>query len=141
MTVRQRETDRSYLRFWTTVNETRTDDKPFVLYIDSGEEHTVVVQRRVDVYMLYPTKRLSYTGRKEVAEVAEDLLYVEGNLCQCGSRGPGRHAAFFAPEDVQLIGHGTGLRVADLSRLKFIFINLSADLTEPSYRLTVRRAG
>jgi hypothetical protein len=65
------------------------------------------------------------------------------NSCQCGSRlrGPSRHAAFFAPKDEQLVGHGAGLRVAELSRLEFIFINLSADLAEPSYCLTALRAG
>ena len=62
------------------------------------------------------------------------------NSCQCGSgsRGPG---AFIAPKDIQLVGHGAGLRVADLSRLKFIFINLSADLAESGYRLTALWAG
>lgn len=69
------------------------------------------------------------------------------NSCQCGlhSRGLGRHVVFFAffdffaPKDVQLVGRGAGLRVADLSRLKFIFINLSADLAESGYRLTALR--
>jgi hypothetical protein len=60
---------------------------------------------------------------------------------RCGSRGPGRHAAFFAPKDVELVGHGARLRLADLSRLKFVFINLSADLAESSYRVTALWAG
>lgn len=67
------------------------------------------------------------------------IIYV---IRTCGSRGPGRrYAAFFAPKDVELVGHGARLRVADLSRLKFIFINLSADLAEPRYCVTALRAG
>jgi hypothetical protein len=63
------------------------------------------------------------------------------SYCGSRSRGPGRLAGFFTKKDVQLVGHGAGLRVADRSRLKFIFVNLSADIAEPSYRLTARRAG
>jgi hypothetical protein len=66
--------------------------------------------------------------------------------CQCGSRSrvPGclspSHPAFLAPKDEELVGHGAGLRVAEPSRLEYIIIDLSADIAEPSYRLTVRAA-
>lgn len=67
MTVRRRETDRSCLHLGFRTNEiyetTRSDTdrrQPFVLYMDSGEEHTAVVQRRVDVDILYLTKRITH---------------------------------------------------------------------------------
>lgn len=110
--------------------------------------------------MLYPTKN-DYR-RKEAPLVGKGVsmdrgggrIIVNRNLrsgtnkdscqsCQCGthSRGLGRRVAFFAPKDVELVGRGAGLRVADLLRLKFIFINLSADVAEPRYCLTALRAG
>ena len=101
--------------------------------------------------MLYPTK-MDYR-RKEAPRLGKGvstdgtderiIVNRRSRTNSCNSlRGLGRHAAFYGitPKDVQLVGRGAGLRVADLSWLKFVFINLGADLAEPSYCLTALRA-